>query len=151
MSLEWVKKGIKWILQEKAGPLYPALRPFTETKPFLSRFHKSIQSHLQKYFQHANFVETWGYQTLNPRRARQSAIMFSALKTPQLPTWLTTGEISLKSLQIFFVFSLSPLPFTITIQKCKKTEHITLTQSLPSFGEKIIYPWSHTDEKVKFI
>ena len=22
---------------------------------------------------------------------------------------------------------------------------------MPSFGEKIIYPWSHTDEKVKFI
>ena len=34
--------GIKWILQEKAEPPYPALRPFTETKPFLSRFHKSI-------------------------------------------------------------------------------------------------------------
>ena len=41
-GLEWVKRGIKWILQEKAGPPYPALRPFMETKPFLSRFHKSI-------------------------------------------------------------------------------------------------------------
>ena len=121
MSLEWVKKGTKWIYcRKRRNPLTLPWDLSRRRSLFWAGSTNLFHSHLQKYFQHAIVVEIWGHQTLNPRRARQSAIMFSALKTPQLPTWLTTGEISLKSLQIFFVFSLSPLPFvSITIQKCK--------------------------------
>ena len=93
-SLEWVKKGKNEYCRKRRDPLTLPWDLSWRRSLFWAGSTNLFHSHLQKYFQHAKVVDTWGHQTLNPRKARQSAIMFSALKTPQLPIWLTTGEIS---------------------------------------------------------
>ena len=124
MSLEWVKKGIKWILQEKAGPPYPALRPFMETKPFLSRFLKSITQSPSKILSTCHSCRNLRSSNTKSQESQAVRNYVLSLKNSTV-AYLAYHRWNLlkKFANIFCVF---PVSFTICIHNNSKMQKLNI-------------------------